>query len=745
MTRSAVLIPALLAAVAAFAPAPFAAAAMLVLLNVLPGRFVIELAGLAREWDRAGRWALSLVVSLSLMPLALNLCWCYTRAPVPLMVATTVLLTVLAAAAVAVQRRGTPASQPRAMFSSGGGRVWFAGLVVLLACATMLPYWPAEVRGHPAPAVIHDYIKHHAVLFSLERGPLPLHNPFYAAGPDDPVFYYHFFYLAPATLRAVVPAVSIDLAFGAQAAAVAIGVAALAWLFVRRLTGGEGPALLAALLSTAIGGLDVIGDLARGRLVITLDAWADPIVRLHNLLTQMVWTPQNMLGLLIILLGAYLLSVRGAWRGWFVLGPLLATSLVGSSVWVAFSGLLAVGLYVVIEAWARRNTPEAGLRYLGSALGIGLLSLSMSLPLLVGYAEMSRRHHKGLTLDWPRPDDALLGRLVEPGVLANLLDLPWRLLVEFGPLVVLPVLLPGRIWRRLWLDPGMRFLLLAAMLAIGGWVTVRSYFTYNDFGQKVMLVAFAAGALAAACVAEAEPLRVAWRNPLGLSFVPDGPLASRPRLRRSLIVGVLACGSAVGLYETPLNSMRRFAPTHGPLARLSHPWLMRAEAEGGALAYMRHALPADAVVQANWGKDRVDLQQLIDRRIGVMVLEADTEVFMPIDPVRHQATIDLLEAVLHYGVASVEDIPRSGASATGQPRRAAAALCWHVLRDLNITHVFVGTVERRLWRNADVLKDPRWFRCVYRDDQTAVYALRPEPQVPATSPTRTPSRAGVHR
>lgn len=726
MPRWIVLTPALLAAVAAILPPFPAACAMLVLLLYLPGRLTAELAGLASEWERAGRTALSLILSVCLLPVALNVVWAWTHAALPLLMFLAGLNTLLAVA-VALLPRDAVGRTPQRMFTTRAAALWLAALAAFVTLVIVLPYWPGELRGHPVPAIIHDYIKHHAVLYSLQREPLPLHSPFYAAGPHDPVYYYHFFYLIPATLRAVVPQVSIELAFALHGSAVAIGLITLVWLWLKRLTGGDGPALLGALLCSFIGGLDIVGVLARRMHVITLDAWADTLFRLHNLLTQMIWTPQNTQGLLIVTLAAYLLSHRPAWVGWFVFGPLLGASLIGSSVWVAFGGLLAISFYVVLETWMLRARPAVAIRRLAAAALIGLMILLFSAPQLVGYAEMSRRHHKGLTLDWPRPEDALLGRMLPPGPLANLLDLPWRLAVELGPLLVLPLLLSGRTWLRLWLDAGARYLLVATLLAVGAWVTVRSYFTYNDFGQKVMMVTLVAGAVCAAQIARPEPLRPSWRNPLGVRFEPGGLLGSRPRLRRGLIVALLAVGSLVGFYQAPLNAVRRFVPTTGPLARLSHPLLARAEREGAALHFMRHDLPADAIVQANWGAQRVDLQQLIKRRIGITVLEADTEVFMPRDTVRHQLTLDGLEALLQYGIASPEDVPRAGTTRPADappPEPADARRIARALRELGITHVFVGTVERRLWRNASVFDDARYFERLYRDDVASVYAVR---------------------
>lgn len=66
-------------------------------------------------------------------------------------------------------------------------------------------------------------------------------------------------------------------------------------------------------------------------------------------------------------------------------------------------------------------------------------------PLLLGYAEMARRTGRGLTAIWPElPADAW-PVLFAPGPLANLVDLPRLMLLEFGALLALPLLLPRRV------------------------------------------------------------------------------------------------------------------------------------------------------------------------------------------------------------------------------------------------------------------------------------------------------------
>ncbi|MFQ5806508.1 MAG: hypothetical protein ACE5I3_08665 [Phycisphaerae bacterium] len=714
------LLPTLLAALAATRLTPLVAPATLVLLCWLPGRYVIAGFGLAGNWDAAGRFVLAVAASLAITPVLLNPVWHFTNTPWPLLAYIWLLLTVgywlsrLGSGAAGFSPRGWPRRlKPAAreavlsdalhLFDRTRTKIVIAGVAALVAFAAIGTYWPTELRGYPVPALIHDFIKHHGVLFSLEQRPLPLGNPFFADDAVGPVFYYHFFYLIPATVRALSPGLSIELAFGMQAALVGICTAGMFYLIVKRFSGGDGPATLAALLATAIGGLDILPVVACRMAVITLDAWADTLVRIHNFFTQIVWTPQNVQGVLILLLGAYLLSLKGWWKGWFVLGPILAAGLIGSSVWVAAGVLPGLVVFVLFEVVRQRRQPRLALKRLLLSAVVALLMLAMALPSVLGYLEMAHRHGKALTAKWPYQRDALLGKLAPPGVLANLLDLPWMLALEFGPLLLLPVLLPRRIWQRAWNDAGLRLLLISGGVALTGFVSVRSHFTYNDFGQKIILVAMAAGAVLAACLLAPAARRPSPLNPLGWSLHEQTP--TRPRRMLAAFVGlVLVLGLPVGLYQSPLAAVRRYISKDSPLRMFAHPGALRAEEEEGATRFLRDSLPGDAVVQAHWGAQRLDLLQIARKQIGVTALERDTMVFFPTDAEAHQRTLQTITEVLE------------------QP--TPARRCHETLRRHGITHVFVGTVERQLWRGLEKFADERLFERVFHADESTVYALR---------------------
>ena len=696
--------PTLLAGMVALRIEPFATIAGAGLLYVLPGWLIARWMGLAQEWDCAGRALLALALSIVVVPVVLNPIWHLTNARVPLLVDVWALLTLAYIADFRGWGRGRrpPGETVRRMFDDRATRRVAVVVGTLMVLATIGPYWPTELRGYPVPCLIHDFIKHHAVLFSLQQHPLPLGDPFFADGAAGPVYYYHFFYLIPATLRAWSGQISIELAFGLGGAMVALATGGVLYLLVKRFTGGDGPAILAALLVSAIGGLDALALILFRQPAITLDAWADHVVRIPSLFTQMVWSPQNVQGLLATLLGVLLLSVRGWWRGWLVWGPILAAGLVGSSVWVAVATFPGLAAFVLCELAGHRPPTRLALARLLAAGSVAVLMLALSFPSLAGYAEMSRRIGKGLTFEWPYQAHALLGRLAPPGVIANLLDLPWVLVLEFGPALLLPLFLPRALRRRAWADPGLRMLMLCSLLVVAGFVTVRSHFTYNDFGQKTMMVALAAGAVLGACVIAPRPGPVRWWNPLGWTLW--GQSAARPRRLLAAFVGVvLLLALPQGCLQAPLTAVRRYLPAEGPLRRIVRADQVLAEAERGGYRYLRDALPADAVLQADPAADRLKLAQIARRQIGVTVLDRDTMVFYPADVRAHAAALEEVEAAL---------------AQAGSARRCRDVLVRH-----HITHVFLGVIERERWKRPDKFRDAECFARLYEDDACAVFAV----------------------
>lgn len=696
-------------AVVAIARVPLVSGpAAVMLLCWLPGHWVLRAVGGQQTRSPAERTILSVALSISLAPVALNPLWhatCDGR-----WIAGAFAGGLLAAGLALRWSRREEA--PRVSAVDVGTERFFAAprLVVaaalLVALVTMGTYWPAQVGGGPLPSQIHDYIKHHAVLFCLERSGLPLGNPFFADQAEGPSYYYHFFYLIPATVRSVDPMWSIPLAFGVHAALVGLTTAGLCAVLARRLTGRPEAATLAFLLATVVGGIDIVPLVLLGKWAITLDAWADTMVRIHSLLTQVVWTPQNVQGVLVALLAAERLAATGWWRGWLVLGPLLGASLIGSSVWVSFAVLPGAAIWVLVELLRIRGSAGLAARRGLAAVAVAALMTAIALPSLLGYAEMAGRHGKGLTLEWPHHHaNALLGRLAPPGIAANLLDLPWMLAVELGALAIFPLLMSGPQWRRIWGDAGARLLLFGSAVGVAGFVTARSHFTYNDFGQKVMMVVMATGAVLGACVVE----RFAPRRAHGSASTdpPDDPRwRSRPfgSVGRFLVAALILLGLPVAVFQSPLAAVRRFLPEIGPFSVAAYAPAIRARHEAAVLRFLREQTPRDAVVQADAGEERLDLLQMIERQIGVMPLEQDTHVFTgPAPSLQEQALREVRDVV-------------------GRPCLAAERHA--VLKRHGVTHVLVGLVERQRWSDLAAFDDEDLFECVMRVGESAIYRLR---------------------
>jgi len=668
-------------------------AAGLCLLLYWPGRLLADFLSLSILSGAAAGALLSLALSLGVSPPVLDLIWNITHQGWLVLVMWWVLLCGLALCRH-LRPSPSPGEEPLTTLLEGrGARVFATLLAVWLVGCILLTYWPTERGGCPIAANPHDYVKHHAVLASLHSDGLPLGNPFCAEVAHQPYYYYHYFYLPPATVRLwTAGRLSIAAAFAWFAAAAALACVGLIYLLTKRLTGGDAPAAFAAAAASLIGGLDVIPLALKGQLVITLDAWADQAFRIHNFYTSYLWCPQHVLGLVVLLLGALLLSAAPRARWWLFLGPLLVASLTGATVYLAVAVLLTLGLYALIDLLGPGSAASSRPRRLGAWLIVALLGFLLMSPQLAGYAEMSSRYESNLTTTWPANSWALPGRLVAPGPLANLLDLPWRLLLEFGAGFLACLLVGRAVYRRLWNDQGLRLLLIASLVGLALCALFRSDVHRFDYGFKIALYpAQALGAILCGCLLDAATRTSRW-NPLGWRLRSD--YCGRWRtIVGALMLAAVLIGLPVGFYEAPLAAARRL------VLPADRTWL----AERRAYRYLRDELPADAVVQTHTGTSRAPLVQMVERQWGVLdPRNSDVGVFRPPDP-------------------SVLEAARRDVVQAGQTASAAQAQEW--LQAHRITHVFVGLQERERWEHLDKFQEARYFTPVFRDDSVAVYAL----------------------
>jgi hypothetical protein len=662
-----------------------------VMLAYLPGRSLLRIVGIEDDWSTSGQSILSVAISLSVVPFFLNALWHFTHDPWIMLLAAAIANTLL----TVWQNTRDNTLSPNPTFEFRRTRLAMAFIGGLVLFSTVGSYWPTDLLGYPIPAEIHDFIKHHAVLSSLEQHRLPLGNVFYASGADAPVHYYHFFYLIPATIRLWTDnALSCELAFGLSAFLVAAATIGTAYLFAKRFFKAEAPAMAVASLFSIVGALDIVPAVIHmidlGRPVVTLDTWAGHPYRIHNFLNQMIWSPQNVSGLLIVLVGAYLLSRLGSWRGWFWMGPILGASLLGSSVWVAIGALPALAVYSLTKR-----------RILGGAILVGMLMLVLSIPTIIGYASNSVADGRGLSFSWPVNDNAMFGRLVgRPGIIANILNAPMIFVLEFGAKLLLLLIVPVSVWKRVWRNDGLRWLAIAAIIASLSFLVVRSELRHNDFGQKIILLSMAFTAIVAggAIASETGPSR--WYNPMGWRLATRHP----KRWPMVMAIAVFALGLPVGLYEAPLTASRRYIDEFLRWRVAAPDQRQDMLDEGAAIAFIRDQLPPTAVIQAEGSQRRSRLEQMVNRQIGLMCDQDDILVFDPADRSALDRSRDELFTVLR-----TSDDPRE---------------TYKALRRHNVTHVFIGTVERQTWPHNERFDDTTLFRNVFVRGASRVVELK---------------------
>jgi hypothetical protein len=591
---------------------------------------------------------------------------------------------------------------PEPMFAASRARWVFAAIVLWIGACTFGSYWLPGAGDRVGTRAAHDYVKHHAVMLSLERDPLPLRSAFFAAEPDVAYHYYHYHYLIPAALRKLThDRVSIGLAFGLSSAVLAAALLALVFLIARAIIGSESGALCATACASIVGGWDAVpvairvltGSLPRPPIV--LDAWEDVAWRVHNLATQFVWCPQHVAALVGIALCAWWLHLVPRARWWIALGPLIGASIFGSSVYLAMTAFAAAGVYSLLTLnEARRAAGQFG-RQLAVLLAIAVLGAALMALQALEYREMSGRFSGGLTLQWAHNRFALLGRLAPAGPVANLLDAPWMLLVNFGLPALACLLVGGAFWSDLWRNKGTRLLLLAAVIGTVALYTVRSDINPIDYSFRVAVMP--ANLLACICA--------------GALFAGYRLRPAAARIRKPLLVIGLLLGAPVGLYEAPLMAARTFL--------LSEPH----EPDAGAIRFLRRNTPPDAVVQpdprtAGERDTRRTLPQLIDRRMAVADPDdPHVRVFTPPDLARMQRVF-----------ADVERAFKTDSSETAH----------RLLRVARVTHVLLGSTERRRFGATPQFGDPAFFETVYDDDNARVVRLvddaRPGTTQPASEP-----------
>lgn len=664
------------AGAACFVPSPWICLpGLAVLLFWLPGRAILQLLRPLRM--QPGCTWCGLAASLAVMPVLLHWVWQVSNHRSVLLGAI-LLFDILLVLAAGVRGSAAVATSP--IFDNQWQRRIFAALIAWIAVWVFLFYWVPAAGGRLVPSPSGDFIKHHALLWSLERYPLPLHNVFYAAESNTPYYYYEQFHLLPATLWIVSGgSVSNELCFGAVAALVVATCVAMVMLLARGVLGSNMGALMAAACASIVGGWDVVPCaiifITTGRPTIVLDSWCPVTWRTHNLMNSFVWCPQQVLALTTLLLCCHWLQIDPRRRWWIVVGPVAAASIFGSSVYMALFAFAGAGLYLLLDLWrqVRLNPSRARSLFmcLMAMLPIGVVLMGQT---ALHYREMGIRFGGGATTHWERFPFAVLGKCVPPGVLANWLEAPWLVPVEFGIMGLAWLLVAPVVWRRLWQDSGTRLLVIAGAIGLGALWTVRSDINRYDYCFRMgSLITFVVGSICVGAMLDPAHVRPLFR-----------------RWRRHILMSGIVLGLPVGLYEPPVAAVRTLFEKIPELA------------DRGAIRFVRQLTPADAVVQPE-PANQSRLVQLFDRQVGVMTPDSHVNVLRPRDA-----------AKMMLGVGDVK-----AAFATEDSVRA-----FDLFARWGITYVFAGDREHKLFGKLPQLADPIWFEIVYDDGYAAVYRLK---------------------
>jgi hypothetical protein len=291
---------------------------------------------------------------------------------------------------------------------------------------------------------------------------------------------------------------------------------------------------------------------------------------------------------------------------------------------------------------------------------------------------MGIRFGGGATIHWDRFTFAFIGKCVPSVVLANWMEAPWLVPVEFGLMGFAWFMVSPLVWRRLWQDSGTRLLVIAGGIGLAALWTVRSDINRYDYCFRMgSLITFVVGAICVGAMLDPMHVRPFFRR----------------WLRHILAVGIVL-GLPVGLYEPPMAALRTLFENPPVLA------------ERGAIRFVRQSTPPYAVIQPE-PENRSRLVQLFDRQIGVMTpADSHVNVLRPRDAARMIRGVDEVKA----------------AFATDDAARAFALFSrW------GITHVLVGAREHKLFGKLPQLDDPDWFENVYKDGHAAVYRLKKRP------------------
>jgi hypothetical protein len=673
------LIAAAAAAVVLKLPIASAPAAWL-LIFWAPGSQALRWLGIAPR--RSGSWALLAVgLSLAVSPVILywaGLVWGFRSLPLALSLAG-VSIGLGIAARLWLAARQADAGQ---LFETRRYRRIFTAVLAVLAMMLLIPLVQVRTQAGLYLPGVSDWAKHYAISWLIETTGLAPQHLLYPPWREQPFVYYYFFHLLVAAQRLMSGgSLSTLAAYTATTLGVCLTFVGLIALLARRLAGQERPALVSTLFVSLIGGLDLLPLLpkagmallesglslrALAELRLGVDCFAGSIPSPYAFY---LWAPHHIAAGVALLVGVLVWMTAdgrrrtddGGLRSAVVL-PIVFFAIAGYSVYVAIPVAVALVVFALIDAFAGRRDGRALRRLVGWS-AVAAATVLLAWPYLHGLVGTLGAETSGIVLHVPGngeswADGAVVAALLGDRWPARLLDLPLRLLIDAGGLLVAGVVGWVVWWRRQraspWEQPEQQ---VAVVLLLAG-------------GASLVITALFSSRGAAAGLS-CNDLRIRGSLPLQLSLAATaglGVVRLWDRHRRWVRIGLVAI-LALGVVSVGWTLAER------GLVRFAQPPAVSAD---GLVTYefIRSQTPADAVFQGDVGQevhqDRL-LHLLADR---VSRVESGSYPLL-------QVPVDLFRPDVQAVVAAF--------------RTRDSAEAWWLLSTLGVDYVFIGPQERQAY------------------------------------------------
>ena len=543
------------------------------------------------------RVAISVCLSIAVVPVAVYLCWLSMPAmPWLLCAASWVAFPIVVWRSQPIPRRGPLSRQRAIVLAILAGWVVLGALVLIDLQIGRRLYFPVSS---------YDYTLRAAITAAIDRTGVPPTNPYFYPGHGYVLRYHYFWYMLCSLVgRFGGPFVTARIAVIGGTLWSGIGLVAIVALYVHlsrsKRSANPDKQMLVAVALLSVTGLDilplVVTFLLSGRFNASSEWWNEPVLSWVN---SVFWQPHSIAalvacatGLLIIWDASRHSERRFRLSGAAVGGAAFASGL-GLSVYVTFVFGVCVMAWVVTLLFRGRRR-AASVTFIA-----GVLALVMSIPYLFelsgkgpgsARAPSSARAPIGFAIRSFYFAEALVGEF-GPGngwrvPLANAVSLPLNYFLEFGFFFVVGI----KQWKRIRDRRSFGDEEVCGVTMLAGSIIICTFLrsntiSFNDLGWRGIIVA--------------QFVLLIW----GAELWENGLFPAR-KTRFGAVGVMLALGAAATVYDVTM--LRIYPILLDDLAIPRYSWLARDHSLGQrtyalreVYDQLRNRLPERAIVQHN--------------------------------------------------------------------------------------------------------------------------------------------------